>query len=261
MKLIQFTKPSRTVGEILLNRPDKLNALSLKMITEFLEILDQVELEAAQLKLHIVTLKSAAAPKAFCAGADLSERVKMSEKEVSETLKIQRQLMDRVAGLPCPVLASINGIAFGGGLELALCADWRVMNSNTQIGLTETQLAIIPGAGGTQRLRMIVGEARAKEMIYFAKKIDAPTALNLGLVNEISDAPDKVLEERVQELLAKGPLALFAAKRAIEGYRSFDNLRIFDFERECYESVLKSEDRVEGLNAFVEKRSPRYHGK
>jgi enoyl-CoA hydratase/carnithine racemase len=261
MSLVKFEIKTEFVGELILNRPEKMNAFSGEMMRDFLNALLEAKDAISKNKVRVVLLRSAAAPKAFCAGADLGERIKMSIEEVSATLKTQRSIMDSVASLEVPVIASVSGIAFGGGLELALCADYRVLLQSAQIGLTETKLAIIPGAGGTQRLRNIVGEAKAKELILFAKKLSAGDALICGLANEVSLDADATAMERARELLQAGPVALSAAKKAIEGYRQKSTSTDLDFERRCYEMVLNTQDRVEGLKAFVEKRNPQYQGK
>lgn len=256
---LEFNKPF--IAELILNRADKLNAFSQQMMVDFMAVLKTLAVSVQNDQTRVVVIRSSASPKAFCAGADLNERMKMSASEVSETLKTQSALMNAVAGLPVPVIVAISGVAFGGGLELALCGDYRVSSQPSMMGLTETKLAIIPGAGGTQRLRWIVGEAKAKELIYFGKRLSGEEALKIGLVNELDSDPNAVALARATELLESGPVALRAAKKSIEGYRAKTALQDLQIERDCYEMVLHTQDRIEGLKAFSEKRKPLYQGK
>jgi len=165
---------------------------------------------------------------------------------------------------PKPVVAALNGAALGGGLELALCCDLRVAAAHAQLGLPETSLGIIPGAGGTQRLPRIVGEARAKEMILLARRLTADEALAWGLVNRVTPAGKSVVEDALEWIrpIAEGaPVAQAAALEAID--RSFDAaLELgLELERVSYDRTIVSEDRREALAAFAEKRKPRFEGK
>jgi enoyl-CoA hydratase/carnithine racemase len=171
--------------------------------------------------------------------------------------------MDDLEALPQPTIGAINGVAFGGGCELLLACDLRVAAPHAELGLTETALAIIPGAGGTQRLPRLIGKARAKELVLTAKKLGAERAERIGLVNEI--APAGRLLERALELAsaiaANGPVAVRAAKRAIDQGSEEPLARGLETEARCYELVLPTEDRLEALRAFAEKRKPRYLGR
>ena len=162
-----------------------------------------------------------------------------------------------------PVIAAINGFAFGGGLELALACDLRVASSNAVMGLTETSLAIIPGAGGTQRLPRIVGIPKAKELIYTAKRVTADEALSCGLVNYVVE-PEKLMEtclEMAKRIAENGPIAIQQAKFAInKGVECSLDIGL-GIEARAYAITIPTEDRVEGLNAFKEKRKPEYKGK
>jgi methylglutaconyl-CoA hydratase len=246
-------------AEILLNRPEKLNAFSRQMLGELESALKQLTDQAQQLHIHALIISSSQ-PKAFCVGADLSERIAMSQDEVSAVLAQQRRIMDLVERIPVPSVALLEGPAFGGGLELALAADLRMAAERVQLGLTETRLAIIPGAGGTQRLKRLVGTSRAKDLIYAATKISSERAFELGLVNRVSGEPRAELALWLKEVFEAGPLALRAAKAAIDGPQGGTPPSDLDWERQCYQSVLESQDRLEGLRAFVEKRPPSYKG-
>jgi enoyl-CoA hydratase/carnithine racemase len=202
--------------------------------------------------------------KAFCAGADLKERQGMSENDVRVQVELYRSELGPLDRSPKPVVAALNGVAFGGGLELALVCDLRVAAPHVQVGLPETTLGIIPGAGGTQRLGRIVGEARAKELILLGRRIDAREALAWGLVNRVSPDGSDVVDDAVAwiEPIASGaPVAQAAALEAID--RSFDTtLEVgLELEKVSYDKVLVSEDRREALAAFAEKRKPLFRGR
>ncbi len=253
------TEESPGIVTLTLDRPDKRNALSTEILDSFSELLASESVRAARGETRVLILKSSS-PKAFCAGADLAERLKMDIPEIHRTLARLRKVMDGLETLPCPVIAVVEGIAFGGGCEMALACDLRIAGPSALFGLTETKLAIIPGAGGTQRLPRIVGEAKAKEMIFLAKSVDANEALRLGLVNAVEADPAAAALVWAKTIVGNGPLAVPAAKKAIQGGRDLDAASALDFERSCYQVCLESSDREEGLKAFVEKRSPAYRG-
>jgi methylglutaconyl-CoA hydratase len=164
--------------------------------------------------------------------------------------------------LPVPTIAAIEGGAFGGGLELALAADLRVAGSAAKMGLVETGLAIIPGAGGTQRLPRLIGISRAKNLIFTARRIGAEEAGRLGLVDRLA-APGEALSQALmlaREILPNGPVALRLAKQALNRGSELDLAGGLAFEQACYAQVLSTKDRLEGLAAFREKRKPRFRG-
>ena len=201
--------------------------------------------------------------KAFCAGADLKERQGMTENDIRVQVELYRSQLGPLDRSPKPVIAALNGVAFGGGLELALICDLRVAAAHVKVGLPETTLGIIPGAGGTQRLGRIVGEARAKEMILLGRRLDAAEALSWGLVNRVVPAGTDLIEDTLGfiEPIANGaPLAQAAALEAID--RSFDvGLELgLELEKVSYDKVLVSADRREALAAFAEKRKPVFKG-
>ncbi|KAG2652768.1 hypothetical protein PVAP13_1NG378300 [Panicum virgatum] len=165
--------------------------------------------------------------------------------------------------LSIPTIAVVEGAAFGGGLELALSCDLRICGKDAKFSLPETSLAIIPGAGGTQRLPRIVGRSRAKELIFTGRRFDAAEAVSMGVVNycvPAGEAYQKALE-LAREINQKGPLAIKMAKKAINGGAEVDMTSALAVEEECYEQVLHTQDRLEGLAAFAEKRKPVYTGK
>jgi len=245
---------------VTLDRPEVMNALSYPTLGRLGEICAELA-EDRDVRAVLVT---GAGEKAFCAGADLKERVDFDEEQTRAFVARIGDTFSAVAGLPQPTIAVLNGVAYGGGLELALACDMRVAVAGAKMGLTETALAIIPGAGGTQRLPAVVGIARAKEMILTARRVDAAEAERIGLVNAV--APPETLRATAESLAAAiaacGPLAVRAAKEAIDlttgpGDLASNLLR----ERALYlERVLPSKDRLEALAAFREKRKPDYKG-
>lgn len=204
-----------------------------------------------------------AGQKAFCAGADLKERKGLTRDETRALLDLYRETAGRIDRLGKPVIAAINGVALGGGLELALACDLRVIDAHAVIGLTEVSLGIIPGAGGTQRLTRVVGAAKAKELILFAQRLSAAEAQQLGIVHRVA-GPTGALAlamEMAQQLAGSAPIALAAALEAIDGALDGSLDAGLDLERACYERALRSEDRDEALRAFAEKRTPRFQGR
>lgn len=187
----------------------------------------------------------------------------MTKAETVEFLDELGGTLSTLAALPCPVIAAINGAAFGGGLELALACDIRVAAEGALLGLPEARLGIIPGAGGTQRLARVLGPARAKEIILTGRRVDAARARELGLVAEVVPAAEleTAVGRWIDDIAACGPLAVAEAKAAIDGGLALRDAEALALERRCYEVVLRSADRDEGLRAFAEKRQPQFKGR
>jgi enoyl-CoA hydratase/carnithine racemase len=250
------------VAWLTLCRPDAANALSRLLVAEFVEAITLIGADArggGPVRAVVIT----GAGKSFSAGADLKERRTMTEGETRTFLAELNDALTALAALPCPVIAAMNGAAFGGGLELALACDIRVAAAGAVMGLIEARLGIIPGAGGTQRLTRIVGLARAKEMILTGRRLDAAAACEFGLVSVVV-APEQLeatVLRLVDDIVACGPLAVAQAKAAIDGGMGLPLRDGLAFERRCYEVVLRSADRDEGLRAFSEKRPPAFQGK
>jgi methylglutaconyl-CoA hydratase len=242
-----------------LQRPEARNALSRGMVAA---LRTEVAALATQPGLTALVLAGEGG-KAFCAGADLKERLTMTFDETRAFLDELGALVSAGAEFPAPVIAAITGAALGGGLELALAADFRLADASASLALSEVRLGIIPGAGGTQRLSRLCGLAAAKDLILTGRRIDAASALRLGLVSRV--VPVGELERAVGELCAElgagGPLALTQAKRAIDRGFGQPLREALAIERAAYEAVLGSEDRDEGLRAFAEKRLPRFKGR
>jgi methylglutaconyl-CoA hydratase len=243
-----------------LDRPDKLNALSRKMIAELKQCFDEVASAARRFECRVLVVASSS-PKAFCVGADLAERRGMNEEQVIETLDELREMTGSLERVPVPTIAVIEGAAFGGGLELALCCDLRVATAKSQMGLTETRLAIIPGAGGTQRLARLIGLSRAKELIFTGRRLSGLEADAFGLLNACEEDARAWAAKIASEISEGGPVAILAAKQAIESGFGLPIEEGLDEERKAYSRTLNTHDRLEGLKAFDEKRKPQYQGR
>ena len=257
-----LVRVERRDGAVVLtiDRPDRMNALSRDTLLAFGRIGAELAHDDSVRALVI----TGAGDKAFCAGADLKERSGMNEQAVREQLKLYRSELGWLDGFFAPVVAAINGLALGGGLELALLCDLRVAAEHAELGLPETSLGIIPGAGGTQRLPRIVGEARAKELILLARRIPAREAAAIGLVNRVAQAGRDVVDDTLEWLrpvLSGAPLAQRAALRAIDAAFAVPLDHGVELERTLYDECLFSEDRREALRAFAEKRKPVFKGR
>lgn len=241
-----------------LDRPASKNALGRQLMAEFRQALADLRFDASA---RVVVLHSLV-PGVFCAGADLKERAGMSPKETAAFVHGLRSAFTELEELPMPVIAALEGAAFGGGLELALAADLRVAGTSAKLGLVETALAIIPGAGGTQRLPRLIGASRAKELIFTARRIGAEEAGRLGLVDRLAPA-GQALDAALalaREILPNGPVALRMAKLAVNQGLGLELGAGLAFEQACYAQVIPTKDRLEGLAAFREKRRPQYRG-
>ncbi|MCX7808412.1 MAG: enoyl-CoA hydratase-related protein [Deltaproteobacteria bacterium] len=241
----------------LINRPERRNALDRATIRLLGKLAEQAACDSS-LRAVIISGKGGH----FSAGADLKERQQMSKEEVQELLSLYRTVFGAIDRLPVPVVAAIDGVALGGGLELALACDFRIASSSAILGLPEVTLAIIPGAGGTQRLSRLVGPSRAKELILFGKRVSGKEALEMGLINALTEENAlSFAEEFVAPLLEGAPIAIAAALEAIDAAWNHSLEEGLSIERLCYERTLASEDRLEALRAFNEKRKPIYKGK
>jgi enoyl-CoA hydratase/carnithine racemase len=212
-----------------------------------------------------------AGTKVFCAGADLTERKGMTQGEAIDYISLIQQAMRSIELLPQPVIGAINGSAFGGGTELALACDLRVMVQAASLRLTEVKLGIIPGAGGTQRLPRLIGKSKAKEMILTASPLTASEGLSLGLIHKVVEGEHtgpgefheplmKAVCAWAEEICTAAPLSLRYAKQAIDSGYDRDLEAGLALETKCYLQLLNTKDRLEGLAAFAEKRQPVYHG-
>jgi enoyl-CoA hydratase/carnithine racemase len=242
-----------------LNRPDVMNSFNFAML---LALKDRLEALLFDPDVRVVII-TGAGEKAFCAGADLKERASLNEQQVREFILTIRNLFTFIEDFNKPVIAAVNGVALGGGTELALACDIRIASSNATMGLTETRLAIIPGAGGTQRLPRLIGRGKAKELIFTGRRVDAQEALGIGLVNKVCQ-PETLLDEcraMAAMICETGPIAIQQAKYAINYGLEVDLHTGLAVESNAYWVTIPTEDRLEGLAAFREKRKPVYKGR
>jgi enoyl-CoA hydratase/carnithine racemase len=247
------------IATITLNRPQVMNSVNFQLLMELGQCLAALRFDP-DIRVVIIT---GAGDRAFCAGADLKERVGLSPEQVKDYIFTIRRTFDDVEQLPKPVIAAVNGVALGGGTELALASDIRIASATATMGLTETRLAIIPGAGGTQRLPRLVGRGKAKEMIFTGRRVDAQEALRIGLVNQVVE-PEKLMDacrEMAATICEAGPVAVQQAKYAINRGLETDLGTGLAIESNAYWICIPTEDRLEGLAAFREKRKPVYKGK
>jgi methylglutaconyl-CoA hydratase len=254
---IEVTASDDGVRTVSLNRPP-VNALGRELVDDLTRAFDRLSRDA---EARCVIVRSAL--KHFCAGADLKERKTMSVDDVRAFVPRLAGMCNAAAALPVPSIAAVRGAAAGGGCELALACDLRVLAADAKIGLRETALAILPAAGGTQRLARLAGPARAKRWILSAAMHDAEEAFRDGVADRVVSAND--LDASARELAgtisANGPVAVRAAKRAIDRGIELPLDRALAYEWECYQETLETRDRVEALVAFAEKRPPRFEGK
>ncbi len=247
------------VRVLTLNRPEVMNAFNFPLLNALAEQIEAIRYDD-NVRVVIIT---GAGERAFCSGADLKERRSLTPMQVKQYIHTIRDLFSRVENLNKPVIAAVNGIALGGGTELALAADIRIAADNATLGLTETRLAIIPGAGGTQRLPRLVGKGKAKELIFTGRRVGAEEALAMGLVNQVT-APQELLpacQAMADMICEAGPLAVAQAKYAINTGMETDLNTGLGIESNAYWLLIPTEDRLEGLAAFREKRKPVYKGK
>ena len=250
--------PNAIITTLTMNRP-KANAMGNEMLSALEKSLGDLEISDAR-----CVILTSFSNKVFSAGADLKERATMTQDEAATFVTRLRNTMQRLSELPMPVIAAVEGVAVGGGLEIALAADLRIASRTATLGLPETTLAIIPGAGGTQRLPRLVGVSKAKELIWTGQRLTGDEALEIGLVDQVVE-PGLTLEAATEwawKIAKQGPIAIRASKLAIEkGLEALTMKEALEIERQNYARVLPTEDRLEGLKAFKEQRTPEYKGK
>lgn len=243
---------------VTINRPDRRNALDRPTLAAGRQLIRDIHYDASA-RVLIVT---GAGDKAFCAGADLKEREHMTMVDVRQYIRYIRDTFTEVENLPIPVIAAINGVSMGGGTELALACDIRVIDPDAKMALNETSLAIIPGGGGTVRLPRLVGRGRAKDIILTARWVGAEEALTIGLVQRIAPK-GQVLEHAIdiaEQIINNGPIAVTQAKYVINRGLEVSLEEALQLESDAYEVCIPTKDRVEALEAFKEKRKPEFKG-
>ncbi len=239
-----------------LNRPDRLNAINYDLAIEMEQVTTEID-EDAEARVLIVT----GAGRGFCAGADIKEMADPNAKQLP--LGRRYTFFNRLEDMGKPVIAAINGACNGGGLEIALCCDFRIASVAATFGLGEVKIGVIPAAGGTARLPRLIGPTRAKQFLSFGNRIDALEAGRLGLVNQVV-APEDLMGETKKwaaELAERPPLSLKMLKSCVNLGMQMDLPGAIDYEARCVAILMKSEDRMEGIRAFVEKRKPVFKGR
>ncbi len=245
-----------SIATIFFNRPKALNALNNALFDELDTALDQINADKS-IKVLILTGKG---DKAFVAGADIAELVKMNPLQGKYFSRKGQKVFSKLEDLPIPTIAAVNGFALGGGLEAAMGCDFIYASSKALFGLPEINLGLIPGFGGTQRLARRIGINRAKELVFTGKNINAQQALDYGIINKICD-PEKLIEEvlKTANLIAsKGKVALKSAKEAIQNGLDTDIETGCKIENDIFGLTMVSEDAKEGTTAFLEKRKPEF---
>ncbi len=242
-----------------LNRPEKFNALSREMIVALSDTFTRLAHDA-ELRAIILT---GAGDKAFSAGTDIGSLTQLTESEAREVSERGQSLCNQIENFPVPVIAAVNGIAAGGGCELALATHIRLASSNARFSLPETKLGIIPGYGGTQRLAREMGSGRASEMMLTGKTIDAEEALQSGLINRLTSAADLLVEAEslANEIAQLAPLAIRACLKAMTLGLELPLAEGLKLETELFAALFGTDDMREGTRAFLEKRQPIFKGR
>ena len=257
---LDVTHPRRHVLQVTLNRPAAANAFNTQMARDLVRLYEDLALDPGELRCVVMT---GAGEAAFCAGADLKERDRMSDQDWGLQHLVFERMIRAILGCPVPVIAAVNGAAYAGGCEIAAAADFIYAAETARFAQTETRIGIIPGAGGTQTLARAIGERRAKEVILSARPFGAAEALDWGLVNAVLPAGE-LLEaalDTAEGIARNAPIAVRQAKQAIHRGAQMSLADGLAFEIEAYNRTIHTEDRREGVRAFNEKRPPRFEGR
>lgn len=258
-KTLKVEKKSDYILLVTLNRPDSRNAINIDMMHDLSQLWRELFVNHEKYRCIILTGEG----KAFCAGADLKERNNMNLDTWQMQHAVLEQAMLGMLDCPIPIVAAVNGAAFGGGLELVLASDFAYASKSATFAQSEVKLGLIPGALGTQNLPHTCGLKRAKELTFTAIPFSADEALLWGIVNRICE-PDKLMDEvfaTVNKICENAPLAVKQVKKSIDLSRHLDAKSAFSFEIEAYNRILPTKDREEGIKAFNEKRKPDFIGK
>jgi enoyl-CoA hydratase len=257
---LKVDEPVPQVLRVTIDREEASNAFNTQCGHDLFAVFHPLEIERTRFRCVVLT---GAGSKAFCAGGDLKERRTLTEEEWVLQHEFFERTFRHVLNCPIPVIAAVNGAAYGGGLELVLQCDFAYASRTARFALSEVSLGIMPGGGGTQTLPRIVGERRAKELILAAKPFSAEEALAWGVVNQVCE-PDELMDATLaiaQRIAGNAPLSVRQAKHSIHQGLQMDLTTGMLFEIEAYQRMVKSEDRVEGVRAFNEKRKPVFKGR
>jgi enoyl-CoA hydratase len=258
METLEYILSDNHVATVYLNRPPY-NPLNSQLYKELATLFEELEKDPL-VRAIIITGKG---DRAFAAGADINEMMNLNGAEMLEMSRVSRAAYNKVEAISKPVIAAVNGLALGGGCELALACDFRICSSNTKFGLPEVNLGIIPGGGGTQRLPRLIGQSKAKELLFFGEMIDADKAVELGIVNKEVELDELLLEATkwAEKLAEKSRIAMHMLKKSVNQGLSVDMQSGLDLEAACFGNAFASEDRKEGMQSFVEKRKPQFSGR
>ena len=256
---LQTTRPQPHTLQITLNRPEVANAMNTQMGVDLLDLFHAIGGAPNEQRCIVLT---GAGPRAFCAGGDLKERNGMTDQQWQDQHLIFERAIRAIVQCPVPTIAAVNGAAYAGGMEIALCTDFIYAAEHARFALTEVTLGIMPGAGGTQRLPRAVGERRAKEIILTGKPFGAEDALRWGIVNRLCP-PETLIQDALDTaatIAANAPLSVRQAKKSIHHGLQMDLKNALLFEIEAYNRLIPTKDREEGIRAFNEKRKPAFKG-
>ena len=257
---LALSHPEPDILLVTLNRPEAANALNTQMGLDLRDLWSTLYVDAGTLRCAVLT---GSGSKAFCAGGDLKERNAMSDADWQRQHAIFEQAMLAMLDCPLPIIAAVNGAAYGGGAEFAAAADFAYAAENARFALTEVTLGIMPGAMGTQTLPRAVGVRRAKEIILTGLPFDARQALQWGLVNRVT-GQQELLEATLataKRIAGNAPIAVRQAKKSLSVATQLDLKNGYGFELEAYNRMVPTADRQEGVRAFNEKRRPRFQGR
>jgi enoyl-CoA hydratase len=257
-QFISYEREPNNIGILTINRPNVLNALNWDTLGELREFLEDV-MPKEELKALIIT---GAGGKAFVAGADIAQMNEMKERDFQDYVDYAHRVYELIESEPCPAIAAINGYALGGGCELALACDIRIASEKARLGFPEVKLGIFPGWGGTQRITRILGLGKTKELVFTGEMITAEEALRIGLVERVVPHEEIINEaKKLAGAIAKvGPIAVRLSKTAINAGSEMDLQKALLLEKTLVSLCFDSEDRVEGMKAFLEKREPSFTG-
>ncbi len=257
--LLTETPQAHTL-QVTLNRPDFANAMNTQMGRDLLALFDSVAADPAAQRCVVIT---GSGSRAFCAGGDLKERNGMTDQQWQDQHLIFERAIRAIINCPVPVIAAVNGAAFAGGLEIALCADFIYAAEHARFALTEVTLGIMPGAGGTQNLPRAVGARRAKEIMLTGKPFTVEQAFEWNMVNRVCKAEALLREalDTAATICANAPISTRQIKQAVNCGLNMDLASGMMFEIEAYNRMVPTEDRREGIRSFNEKRKPNFHGR
>ena len=257
---ISVDHPQPDIVVVTLNRPDVANALNTQMGLDLLAVFDGFCAAPNQQRCIIIT---GAGVRAFCAGGDLKQRNGMTDQQWQDQHLIFERMVRAMLNCPVPIIAAVNGAAYAGGMEIALCADFIYAAEHARFALTEVTLGIMPGAGGTQTLPRAIGSRRAKEILLTGRPFLAQAAYEWGMVNRLCKTETLLAEslETASVIATNAPISTRQIKQSVNVGLNTDLHTGMMFEIEAYNRMVPTEDRREGIQAFNEKRKPVYHGR